>query len=521
MSALNYRLVISQLSLVFGVLSAVMVLTSGLFFTIETWRDKNVDPEAVIALGMTGTAGLIVFALGWLASRKRERTMGRRDAMLLVAASWIIGAGLCAMPFFVWANLRSASMATHPFASFANCYFEAMSGLTTTGASVLRDAESVPRSLLLWRSTIHWLGGLGIVVLFVAILPSIGMGSKRMFRMETSGLSKEGMRQTTRDTARMLWYIYLALTIALVTALLLAGMDLFDAVCHAFGTVSTGGFSTKTASIAAFNSPAVEVITIVFMVGSGVNFGLFYMLLRGRTKAIWKNPELQLFLAVMVLGSLIVSLSLAADPAPIVLADGRVIDSNAANAIRHGSFAVASIGTTTGFSTADYNTWPFIAKAVLCFLMFTGACAGSTSGGLKMIRLWIVFKVLIAEIERAFRPQVVRPIRVDQTPIDAEMRLTVMTYVVGYVVLLAAGGIIVMLLEQWNSAGACSISTGMSASLACLSNIGPGFEMVGPVGNYAFLTEPSKLTLSLLMALGRVEILAIIALLTPRFWHES
>jgi trk system potassium uptake protein TrkH len=452
--------------------------------------------------------------------------LGRRDAMLLVALSWLVGAAFAALPFFLWAHLPGTDApGGHPFRSFVDCYFEAMSGLTTTGATILSgspgtgwDIEALPRSLLLWRAFTQWLGGLGIVVLFVAVLPTLGVGGKRLFQVEAPGPKPEGLQPQIRQTARVLLYIYLGLTAAEILALWLARMPFFDAVCHTFTTLATGGFSTRNASTGAYDSRAVDVIVIVFMVLAGVNFAVYFALLRRRFGHVLRDPELRTYVALLAVGSVLVVISLLGTK--ITTTTGATIpDAGAGSSIRHGVFTTVSIATTTGYAGSDFNTWPFLAKSVLIVLMFIGGSAGSTAGGIKVIRVWVAIKVMLAEIERVFRPTVIRPVRVGKSIVDDELKLATLSYVLGIILLFALGSGAVMLLEQLNPDTACDYTTAASASVASLCTIGPGLAKVGAIENYGWMTPYSKLVLSLLMALGRLEVFAIVVLLTPRFWR--
>ncbi len=516
---MNFRFVINQLGLLLLVLSAVLLVVDVLFFLTESLLDHDVDPKARAALFVSGLLGGLVGGGLWRFTRSAPRQLGRREAMLLVAMSWLVGAAFAALPFYLWAQLQFTGAAPHPFESDVDCYFEAMSGLSTTGATVLADIEAVPRSLLFWRAFTQWIGGLGIVVVFVAVLPSLGVGGKRIFRVEAPGPSPEGLQPQIRQTARVLLFIYLGLTAAEILALRVAGMPIFDAMCHTFTTLATGGFSTRNASIGAYDSQAIDVVVIVFMILAGVNFAMYFALLRRKHQSIWKDPELRTYVAILVIGSALITLSLAGQP--IVTTAGETTGPAAAPAIRHGIFTAVSVATTTGYCTADFDAWPFLAKAVLILMMFLWGSAGSTAGGVNVIRIWIAFKVLLSEIERVFRPQVVRPVRVGSAVIDDELKLATIAYVLGIVLLFTVGSAAVMVLEQWKGDGTCDYTTAASASLACLCTIGPGLAKVGAVENYGWLTPYSKLVLSLLMALGRLEVFAIIVLFTPRFWRGA
>ncbi|MHC5023595.1 MAG: TrkH family potassium uptake protein [Planctomycetota bacterium] len=519
---MNYSYVVSRLGLLLVVLSVIMLAMAGAFFVIVVPRRMTIDIDAAWALFVTGDAGLIIGGLLWVTLRRGSRHIGRREALLLVAMSWIVGALFSALPYWLWANFHFESGNDHVLKSLVSAYFEAMSGLTTTGATVLQDIESLPRSLLLWRALTHWLGGLGIVVLFVAVLPGLGVGGKRLFQVEAPGPAPEGLQPHIRETARWLWYIYLGLTVAEVMLLWgLTPMGLFDSVCHTFATLATGGFSTRNASVGAFHAaPAVDMIVIVFMILAGANFGLYYQLIRGRGRSVLRDPELRLYLILLFVGSVIVTASIYGSTREIALTTGEQAAATIGESIRQGVFTTVAIQTTTGFCTSDFNLWPFLAQAMLVTLMFIGGSSGSTGGGIKVIRLWIAFKVLVSELEHVFRPQVIRPVRLGGRTIEPELKLGTIAYVFGIVILFGIGSITVMLLEQWfNPAADCTYTTAATASVATLCTIGPGLGQIGAIENYGWMSDPSKCVLSLLMALGRLEVFAIIVLFSPRFWR--
>jgi trk system potassium uptake protein TrkH len=524
---MNLRYVLKQLGLLLLVLSAVLVGVAAVFFLGEAVLKHEISRTAMQAMFFTGLIGTVAGGGAWLFTRKTEQQIGRRAALLLVAVSWLGGAAFAGLPFLLWAYLPGTDAPEgHPFRSFVNCYFEAMSGLTTTGATILAgdpatgwDIEAVPRSLMLWRAFTQWLGGLGIVVLFVAVLPSLGVGGKRLFQVEAPGPAPEGLQPQIRQTARVLLYIYLALTGAEILALWAARMPFFDAVCHTFTTLATGGFSTRNASTGAFDSVAVDILVIFFMVLAGVNFSLYFALIRRRFDKVLRDPELRTYLVLLTAGSLVVVLSLLGTS--ITTTTGETLPASAGPAIRHGISTTVSIATTTGYCTADFNGWPFLAKAVLIGLMFIGGSAGSTAGGFKVIRLWVAIKVMLSEIEHVFRPSVVRPVRVGKSIIDDQLKLGTVSYVLGFVLLFALGSVAVMLLEQLNPGSTCDYTTAASASVASLCTIGPGLGKVGAIENYGWMTDASKMVLCLLMALGRLEVFALVVLVSPYFWRRS
>ena len=514
---MNYRLIVQQLGMLVLVLSAIL-------FVIWVWSALalGLDGNGVLALicaaGSSTIIGTALYFSGKNGKNKRGTgSMGRREALLLVSTSWLVGAVIAALPFLYWG--RSDDNSEHPFYSVVNCFFEAMSGLTTTGATILTDISTVPAPLLFWRSMIQWLGGIGIVVLFVAVLPSLGVGGKKLFKVEAPGPEPEGVRPHISETARILWLIYVCLTGIEIVAYNLAGMGWFDASCHALTTLATGGFSTHNASTGAFNSRTIDIITIIFMVLAGANFGLYYAAVKGKLKVILKDPEFRFYIFLLTAGSIIVIFSLLGSGQPIITTTGVAEQATIGDAVTQGVFTVVSQQTTTGFATADFNTWPFAAKAVLIMLMFIGGCAGSTGGGIKVIRIWVAFKVMFSELERSFRPHVVRPLKVGKTAIDSELKLATVAYVLGVVVLFTIGCGTIMLLESGNPD--CDMTTAASVSIATICTVGPGLAKIGAIENYAWFTDSSKLFLCVLMAIGRLEIFAVLVLFVPRFWRSS
>lgn len=520
---MNYHTVAHQLGLLALLLSGVMLIVSGLSLGIEYERAEHIQWAAVSALFIAGLIGLATGAGLWAFGRRRERFLGRKEALLLVSVSWFGGAVISALPFWLWALLLRDSGQPHDFESFINCYFEAMSGLTTTGATVLHDISAVPASLLLWRAFTHWLGGLGIVVLFVAVLPGLGVGGKRLFQIESPGPAPEGLQPHIRETARWLWFIYLGLTVAEVAALwAFTPMDGYEALCHTFATLATGGFSTQNASIGAYyHTPAVDGIVIVFMILAGVNFGLYYRLVRGRAALVWRDAELRVYLAILAASVLVITLILAFGGVQLPLTTGEAEAPTFSESFRQSLFTTVSIQTTTGFCTSDFQQWPFLAKGLLVLLMFIGGSSGSTAGGIKIIRIWIAFKVLRHEIEHAFRPQVVRPVRVGSAAVSPEMRLGALAYVLGIIVLFVVGSFLLMFLEQFNPDSHCDYVSAATGCAATLCNVGPGLALVGPIENYAWFSGASKLVMCLLMALGRLEVFAIVVLLKRGFWRRN
>lgn len=519
---MNYSMIARQLGLllmVLGVCMGAVTVAEVLGFGHDDFGHTEPVAQAffvglAVNLGLGGAL--------WFFGRKRNGVhdvLGRRDAMLLVALSWIIGAATAAIPFNAWVWLSSnPEVGGHPFGDYINCYFESMSGLTTTGASILNDApydiESLPAGLLLWRSAIQWFGGLGIVVLFVAVLPLVGVGGKKLVQFETTGPTKQGVRPRVKETARALWLIYLGLTICCALLLCVFGMSAFDAINHTFAALATGGFSTRNASVGAYNSWGIDGTLTLFMIFAGVNFGLYYQLLSRKWSDVWGDPELRWYLGIIVVGTLVIAGYLWGTT--LTLTTGQQVHADALTALRQSAFQVASIQTTTGFATADFDRWAFAPKAILVTLMFVGGCAGSTGGGIKVIRIVSVVKIVFAEVERVFRPTVVRTVRFGGAVLDDTLREAVLVFTLIMLGLFFAGAVSLRLLEP-----GLDFVSAATASAATLFNIGPGLHRVGPTHNFAFFSDGSKVIMSVLMALGRLEVFALLVLLTPRFWRGN
>ncbi|MFI4861709.1 MAG: TrkH family potassium uptake protein [Phycisphaerales bacterium JB063] len=516
---MNYRFVLRQLGLLMAVMALAMA--AALAYEAMAFLSGNGGPAEALAsrsLAIAVGVGLVLGGGFWLLGKGQDQTaLARREALLLVATSWLIGAAIAALPFFLWAKANGGGP-DHIFRSFSACYFESMSGLTTTGATVLGSENQrigdLPKGLLLWRSLTHWLGGLGIVVLFVAVLPSTGTGGKKLFQVESTA-DQGGVRPRVRETARVLWLIYLGLTVACIAMMRATGaVNWFEAVNHAFSVMSTGGLSTHDASIGGYDSVALDLVTTLFMFLAGVNFVLFFHAAQGRWSVAWKDVELRVYLLLKVIVTVIIAINIFG--ITITTTAGREVEATVLQALRYASFQTMSMQTGTGFGTADYDLWPEVSVGLLIGLMFIGGCAGSTAGGLKVIRMWIVLKVLYQALERAFRPNVVRPLKIGKSVIDDDLKLSSLTYLILLGILTALGCFLVMMIEPSSK---CDFQTAFSASLSTLCNVGPGQHAVGPTQNYGWMHPASLWVMSLLMALGRLEVFALLVLLAPRFWR--
>jgi trk system potassium uptake protein TrkH len=377
-----------------------------------------------------------------------------------------------------------------------------MSGFTTTGASILREVEAVPQGLLFWRSMTHWLGGMGIIVLSLAILPLLGIGGMQLFQAEVAGPSKDKIHPRVAETAKRLWAIYVLFTAAETVLLMIGGMSLFDALCHSFGTLATGGFSTKTQSVAYFQSPFIDYVVIAFMFIGGTNFALHYYALHGKLNAYFKDSEFRFYFSLLALAVLFTTLFL-------FLNNSLPLETS----FRNATFNILSILTSTGFAIADYEAWaPFFSIFFLLLLMF-GACAGSTSGGVKMIRYQLLIKNSWIELKRLLHPSAVIPVRHNGKAVSSEIISKVASFVLLYLLIFAISSLLLSIIGL-------DIKSAMGSVAACMANIGPGLGTTGPVANYADVPSLGKWLLSFLMLLGRLELFTVLIIFSPAFWEN-
>jgi trk system potassium uptake protein TrkH len=384
-----------------------------------------------------------------------------------------------------------------------DAYFESMSGFTTTGSTVIGIIEAMPKGLLFWRSFIQWLGGMGIVVLFVAVLPAIGVHAKHLYKVEVPGIKKEGATPRIKDTAGLLWKIYLVFTLAEVLLLKLGGMSWFDSLNHTFTTLATGGFSTRSSSIAYYQSLYLEAVIIVFMILVGINFSLYISVLRRRFRDLARDPELGAYLFIMVIATLLIAISLLY----------RQVHVSFGTALRESAFQTVSIMTTTGYCTADFNTWTPFARVALVVLMFVGGCAGSTGGAIKVIRVLVVGKAAMLQVQKFFMPRMVKQVRIADAAIPTDTIQAVTAFVLLFIATWAAGTLFMAGLGLDPVTAATSV-------IATLGNIGPGLGGVGAVEHFGWLPAPGKIFLTLCMVLGRLELYTVLVMLVPAFWRE-
>jgi len=493
---LNWKVVSKLLGILFFFIGLSMVFS--LLWAVHFRETSPATPEApmsplvafVASIGITCAVGAALFLWG----RKSNEDVFRKEGLFVVGVGWLLTAAVGAMPYML------AGVLPNGF----DAYFESMSGFTTTGSTVLVDIEAAPRSILFWRDFTHWLGGMGIIVLFLAVLPVLGAGGRQLFRSEVPGPTPDGLTPRIKETASILWKIYLGFSVAEALLLWAQGMTLFEAQCHTFGTMATGGFSTRAASIGAYDSVGIELTVILFMVFAGTNFSLYFRVLRGKPLTLFRDVEWRAYIGVLLAAIAAVTINLLAQKADLYASFGR--------ALRAASFQVVSIMTTTGYGTENFNEWPAFSKFLLVVLMFIGGCAGSTGGGIKVARVIILVRAAVLRLEKVFRPQTVRALRIGREVVSQETVNSVAGFFVLFMGIFAVATLII-------AATGVDIVTAFSSVAATLNNIGPGLEKVGSIEHYAHLAPVAKATLSLCMVLGRLELFAILVLLVPAFWR--
>ncbi|MFC1590991.1 TrkH family potassium uptake protein [Thermodesulfobacteriota bacterium] len=422
-----------------------------------------------------------------------EKQISHREGFIIVSLGWILAAFFGSLPFVF----------SETFPTFTDAYFETVSGFTTTGATIIADIEAMPHAILFWRSMIQWLGGMGIILFSIAILPLLGIGGMQLYKAEVPGPVVEKIKPRIAETARSLWKVYILLSLAEMLLLMLAGMNLFDAVCHTFTTMATGGFSTKNKSIESFNNSYIEIIIIVFMFAAGMNFALHYRVFHGKLKSFIHDKEFLFYACFLCGATLLCTISLQFGS----------VEGDIATRLRLAAFQATSIMTTTGYSTANFNVWPYFAQYILLLLMFVGGCAGSTGGGIKCIRILVILKRCYRELFYIIHPHAVASVKISGKTIPENILRGLTGFVILYVLIFIIGSLAMSM---------CGLDfmTAVSAVAASLGNIGPGFAGVGPYENFLFIPATGKWMLILLMLLGRLEIFTLLILFVPEFWRR-
>lgn len=483
---INFKIVSHVLGLLLVINGLLMLV--GLPFSLYH-DDHDVGP-ILTASGLTVFSGLVTY---WLTRQSDYTGLGRREGYLIVSLGWVFMSFFGALPFTFSGAIPS----------YTDAFFETMSGYTTTGASVLNNIEELPHGILLWRSMTHWIGGMGIIVLSLAILPILGIGGMQLFAAEVPGPTTDKIHPRVKETAKRLWFIYVLLTAIETVLLLIAGMSFFDAINHSMATMATGGFSTKQASIAFYDDiPAIQYIIALFMFLAGVNFSLHYFALKRRFTRIWNSEEFKFYTGSVIVISLIHTVGLMVD-------QGFDLE----RAFRDSLFTTLTIITTTGFVTADYETWATPLLFIVFMLMFTGGSAGSTAGGIKVVRLLLISKNSLVELKRLLHPRAIIPIRLDGRAVPTPIMTNILAFFILYMLVFIFASLIMTAL------GLDFISA-IGASIACLGNIGPGLGSVGPTANFAHIPDLGKWCLALLMLLGRLELFTVLVLFSPAYWRK-
>lgn len=481
---MNIKIILRVIGLLMFVEGAFMLLP----LIISLIYNENDTMGFVVSSGINLLVGGIVI---WL-TRKASHDIGKREGFIIVALVWIIFSILGSLPYIF----------TGAIPNYTDAYFETMSGFTTTGSSILNDIESLSHGILFWRSLTHWLGGMGIIVLSLAILPIFGIGGMQLYIAEVPGPTPDKISPRIRHTAATMWVIYLVLTISETLLLWFGNMSLFDAVCHSFATMATGGFSTKQASIAFWPSPYIQYVIIIFMFLAGTNFTLTYFTMRGKFKPVLKDEEFKYY-ALIILGFTILIFS------GLLVSNQYGIEETFRNSL----FWVVSIITTTGFGTVNYLLWKPVLIALIFSLFFFGGSAGSTGGGIKIMRIVLLFKNGYYELKRMVHPHAVIPLKFNNHSVDSKIVTNVLAFFVLYFMIFGVSIIIFMFFEP-------DMESAMGAVASSLGNIGPGLGSVGPAETYAHIHPVGKWFLSFLMLLGRLELFTILVLFSPSFWKK-
>lgn len=440
-------------------------------------------------------SALIAFLFGSFPLIFVPRTDGisNSEGSIIVVAGWLVSCLLGTVPYLLWGSEFD----------FTNAWFESVSGFTTTGSTILTDIEALPKGLLFWRAVTHWLGGMGIIVFALSVIPFMGEGMKVLYHSEMSSLAVDNFHQRARQSVRILAIVYIGLTLLQTAALMLCGMDGFDALTHAFATIATGGFSPKNASIAYYNSFAVEAVVMFFMIVSGIHFALLFAAISGRFKNLWRSPFVRYYLLAQLIGILIVSIDLRSGNYD-----------NFSEALRYGAFQLLSVGTSTGFATADSAVWPPLSQLLLIFFSLQCACAGSTSGGIKADRIVITAKAIWRQFQQLLHPRGVIPFTLQNRSISRDVAENSVLYIVFYLFIVLTSTLLLIAL------GTNSLEA-FSGTVAAIGNVGPGLGQVGSTGNFNHISIAGKWILSAVMLLGRLEIYALVIFFIPGQWRRQ
>lgn len=481
---MNYRMIIKLLGRIAGIEAVLMVIP--MFVSLAYG-------ESIKGFAVGIAVAVAVCAVFTLATRHSDRKIFSKEGLTSVALCWVLISLIGAIPFVVDGAIPN----------YIDAVFETVSGFTTTGSSILTDVEALGKDMLFWRSFTHWIGGMGILVFMMAVMPMSKEYSMHIMRAEVPGPEAGKLTPKIQRSSLILYLIYVFLTFAETVALLLCKMPLFDSVVHAFGTAGTGGFGIKNASVGAYGSPAVETVIAVFMVAFGVNFNIYFLLLIRKLRTALFNEELRWYLGIVAFATVTIAYNL------------RNVYNSVAECFRYSFFQVASVISTTGYSTADFDKWPEYSKIVLMLIMFIGACAGSTAGGLKVSRVMILLKSSIVEIRHMLHPRSYNIIRVNGKNVGKETLHNVLVFFSLYIMILSGSCVVIAALDGFD------LVTTFTSVATCISNVGPGLSLVGPTGNFSIFSPVSKILLSICMLMGRLEIFPMVILFYPSTWKKS
>lgn len=453
------------------------------FFT----NQSDFIPFLISIVATVGFGGFLI-----ISNKNGATSIKAREGLAIVTLGWVFASLFGALPFYLSGSVPS----------FVDAFFETVSGFTTTGATIITDIEVLPKGILFWRSFTHWIGGMGILVVAVAILRVLGSGGFHIFKAESPGPVADKIVPRIKDTAKILYTAYITISIVEFVLLLFGGMSAYESAIHTFGTLGTGGFSTRNASIGGFNSSYIFIVISIFMIMSGVNFSLYYDMFRGKWKDVYKNSELRLYLGIIAFAVLAITVN-----------TNITFYNDWFEAFKHALFQVSSLITTTGYTSFDYEQWSTFSKAILFMLMFVGGSAGSTGGSIKVVRILALIKLVQREFTKILHPRSVVSVKINNQNVPEDTLMNIASFFMLYMMIFVLGTILISI-EGIGLLGAGS------AVAATLGNIGPGFDFVGPTQTYAAFSAPSKLLLSFFMLLGRLELFTVLALLTPKFWKS-
>ena len=484
----NTRMVFRTMGALLLIEAVFMTMALG----VSLWYNEPDNGVFLLSTIITLLAGVI----GLLVGRRAESRMGEREGYVIVAMVWVVFSAFGLLPYYLSGQVPTLT----------DAWFESMSGFTTTGATIIPDLEVITHGLLFWRSLTQWIGGMGIIVLSIAILPIFGLNGMQLYAAEVSGLTYEKLSPRIADTAKMMWTTYVLLTAAEVFALWLCGMDVFDAVCHSFSTIATGGFSTHNNSLEFYDSAAIHYIVTFFMFISGINFVLLIYLLRGKARYFFRDEELRWYSVAVAIFAVLLTIGL-------YIARPGWSGVEMERAFRDSLFTVISSMTSTGYTISDYMYWPVVAWVVIFFLMLTGACAGSTAGGIKWVRLAIILKNGVAEFQRRIHPNAIIPVRLNEKTVPQQTINNIMAFLIFYVFIIAVTVVIFC-------ATGVDFDEAIGSSVSAIGNVGISIGQFGPAGTYAAFPTVAKWVMSFVMLIGRLEIFTILLLFTRVLWRK-